>query len=251
MGGFYERLVGTTKMSLGKSIGRVSLTSSQLQRTLTKVETVINTGPLVYVDNNLQKPNHDTCTLFLHKYKDWYTSTDIKEWRWENWPQLSCWGDEHCRGVIGKLKKEQRHPEQFWELQKNHYLLNLGERSQLLNKHPRAQPIKEPRIRDIIQVKDSSPRETWRIGHVIEMIESQDEQEQAAKFMIPNKNILQRSFIHPYPLECNEEEQLNEIPSRINLKINRKGKELKNNELRTEMNQGDKAKHRPKRTAAV
>ena len=79
MGGFYERLVGTTKMSLGKSIGRVSLTSSQLQRTLTKVETVINTGPLVYVDSNLQKPNHDTCTLFLHKYKDWYTSTDIKE----------------------------------------------------------------------------------------------------------------------------------------------------------------------------
>lgn len=129
--------------------------------------------------------------------------------------------------------------------------MNLGERSQLLNKHQRVQPIKEPRIRDIIQVNDSSPRETWRIAHVIEMIESQDGQQQAAKFMIPNKNILQRSITHPYSLECNEEEQLNEIPSKINLKINRKGEELKSNELQTEMNKGDKTKNRPKRTAAV
>ena len=54
MGGFYERLVGITKMSLRKSIGRVSLTSSQLQTILTDIEAVINTRPLVYVDNDLE-----------------------------------------------------------------------------------------------------------------------------------------------------------------------------------------------------
>ena len=54
MGGFYERLVGITKMSLRKSIGRVSLTSSQLQTILTEIKAVINTRPLVYVDNNLE-----------------------------------------------------------------------------------------------------------------------------------------------------------------------------------------------------
>ena len=48
--------------------------------------------------------------------------------------------------------------------------------------------------------------------------------------MMPNKNILQRSIMHLYPLECYEEEQLNEIPSKINLKVNRKGEELKNDE---------------------
>ena len=46
MGGFYERLIG---MSLRTSIGRVNLTSSQLQTMLTEVEAVINTRPLVYV----------------------------------------------------------------------------------------------------------------------------------------------------------------------------------------------------------
>ena len=67
--------------------------------------------------------------------------------------------------------------------------------------------------------------------------------------MMPN--ILQRSIIHLYPLECNEEKQLNEIPSKINSKANRKGEELKNDELKTEMNQGDKAKHHPKKAATV
>ena len=53
MGKFYERLVGTTKISLRKSIGRMSLTSSQLQTILTEIEALINTRPLVYVDNDL------------------------------------------------------------------------------------------------------------------------------------------------------------------------------------------------------
>ena len=53
MGKFYERLVGTTKISLRKSIGRMSLTSSQLQTILTEIEALINTRPLVYIDNDL------------------------------------------------------------------------------------------------------------------------------------------------------------------------------------------------------
>ena len=54
MGVFYKRLVGITKMSLRKGIGMVSLTSSQLQTILTKIEELIKTRPLVYVDNNLE-----------------------------------------------------------------------------------------------------------------------------------------------------------------------------------------------------
>ena len=44
----------------------------------------------------------------------------------------------------------------------------------MLNKHPRVESVKEPRIGDIVQVEDSSPRGTWRTGRVNEMIESQD-----------------------------------------------------------------------------
>ena len=83
------------------------------------------------------------------------------------------------------------------------------------------------------------------------MIESQDGKQRAAKVMMLNKKILQRSLTHLYPLECNGEEQLNEILSKIDLKFNREGEELKSDKLRTEINQGGKVKHRPKRTAAV
>ena len=40
-------------------------------------------------------------------------------------------------------KKGQRHLEQFWELWKNHYLLNLREKRQLFNIHPRVQSLKD------------------------------------------------------------------------------------------------------------
>ena len=54
MGGFYQRLEGTSKRSLRKSIDRVTLASSQLQTILTKVEAVINTRPLEYGNNFLE-----------------------------------------------------------------------------------------------------------------------------------------------------------------------------------------------------
>ena len=54
MGGFYQRLVGITKMSLKKTIEKLYLTQTQLQTIITEVEAVINSGPLVYVDDDLE-----------------------------------------------------------------------------------------------------------------------------------------------------------------------------------------------------
>ena len=62
MGGFYERLVGITKIALKKTIGKLYLTHTQLQTIITEVEAVINSRPLVYVDddseNQIIMPNH-------------------------------------------------------------------------------------------------------------------------------------------------------------------------------------------------
>ena len=51
MGGFYERLVGTVKGALKKSIGKICLTEKKLETFLAEVEAVINkySRPLVYV----------------------------------------------------------------------------------------------------------------------------------------------------------------------------------------------------------
>ena len=54
MGGFYERLIGIASRSLRKSIGKLSLSSSQRQTILSEVEAIANTRPLTYVDNELK-----------------------------------------------------------------------------------------------------------------------------------------------------------------------------------------------------
>ena len=62
MGGFYEILVGITKIALKKTIGKLYLTHTQLQTIITEVEVVINSRPLVYMDDDLENqiimPNH-------------------------------------------------------------------------------------------------------------------------------------------------------------------------------------------------
>ena len=47
MGGFYERLVGTVKGALKKSIGKICLTEKKLETFLAEAE-AINSRPLVY-----------------------------------------------------------------------------------------------------------------------------------------------------------------------------------------------------------
>ena len=41
------------------------------------------------------------------------------------------------------------------------------------------------------------------MGCIVEMIRSSDGEERAAQVMMPNRNIIQRSIIHLYPIECN------------------------------------------------
>ena len=53
MQGFYERLVGISKMTLQKSIGKTCLTILQLQTFLTETEAIINLRPLVYLGEDL------------------------------------------------------------------------------------------------------------------------------------------------------------------------------------------------------
>ena len=44
----------------------------------------------------------------------------------------------------------------------------------MFNKHPRGQSVKEPKIGDIVQVKDSISRGRWRVGNAIKMMGSRN-----------------------------------------------------------------------------
>ena len=235
MGGFYQRLVGITKMALKKTIGKFCLTHTQLQTIITEVEAVINSRPLVYVNDDLENqiimPNH-------------FLSLNTKN----GTPELirNNKDDE----LLETWKKGNKHFEQFWKVWKDGYLLNLCERNQLFQKHPRIQAKKCPKIGDIVQIKDLLPRGTWRMGRIVEMIRSSDGEERAARVMMPNRNILQRSIIHLYPIECSDEEPNKENDDNLLNDNNLKGKHDEKTTQEQNKNNEIVKRNRPVRRAA-
>ena len=182
MGGFYESFVGTPKAALKKTIGKLYLTHSQLQAIITEVEAVINSRPLVYVDDDLENetitPNHflslntknGTTELIRNNEDDDKNDPDYQN------EELTT-----AHKLLEHWKKDNKRLEQFWKVWKDGYLLNLRERNQLFQKHPRIQAKKCPKIGDIVQIKDSLPRGTWRVGRIVEMIMSSDGEQRAAR----------------------------------------------------------------------
>ncbi|XP_057305456.1 uncharacterized protein LOC130642387 [Hydractinia symbiolongicarpus] len=207
MGGFYERLVGTTKMALKKSIGNLRLTSTQLQTILTEIEATLNSRPLTYLGDDLNDQTFITPAHFLSVNSK--TGCPQFERQEDDDPDYNNQPLTEGKKLLEIWKKGNRHLDQFWNIWKNHYLLSLRERSQTFMKHSKKQSSREPKVGDIVLIKDSTPRGTWRIGRIVELLKSRDNQERAAKVILPNQNVLQRSLVHLYPLETNDEETSN------------------------------------------
>ena len=180
---------------------------TQLQTIITEDEAVINILPLVYVVDDLKNqiitPNHILSLNTKNGTPELIRNNEDDD---KNDPDYQNEELTTAHELLKTWKKGNKHLEQFWKVWKDGYLLNLRERNQLFQKHPRIQAKKCPKIGDIVQIKDSLPRGTWRMGRIVEMIRSSDGEERAARVMMPNRNILQRSIIHLYPIECNDEE---------------------------------------------
>ena len=65
MGGFYERLVGMAKSSLRKAIQRKFLTTTQFRTYAIKCEHILNSRPLVYIDDDIRPTEAITPNYFL------------------------------------------------------------------------------------------------------------------------------------------------------------------------------------------
>ena len=68
---------------------------------------------------------------------------------------------------------------------------------------PCFQSSKEPKLGNISQIKDSTPRDTRRIGKITDFVNSQDDLKRAAKVRIANKHTLQCLLIHGYRTQTN------------------------------------------------
>ena len=196
--GFYERLVGTVKGALKKSIGKICLTDKKLETFLAEAEVVINFRSLVYVGEDFGSgfwltpadflglnPKSGIPIIEIHGPHDpdngKQSSTD---------KSVEIWG------------KDQQHLNSLWKVWKGDYLLNLRERRQTHVKGPRIQAAEEPIEGRIVFLKEDVPRGVWKMAKTTELISNNDGKIQAAKVLLPTKKVLNRSLTLLYPLEC-------------------------------------------------
>ena len=116
-GGFYERLVGMVESCIRKSIGRVLLTKDQLNTFLIETEAVLNSRPLVYVDEDISSNNIITPAHFINLLpKTGTPSVNIDD------DYKIC--KQSTKTLIELWKKGQNHLDAVWKLWKKDYLLS-------------------------------------------------------------------------------------------------------------------------------
>ena len=79
-----------------------------------------------------------------------------------------------------------------------------------LQKHlkaPRTQSSSQPTKGDVVLLKESSPRGTWRLAVVEELISSTDGEIRAATVQTASGKLLNRTLNFLYPLECAEQRE--------------------------------------------
>ena len=204
MGGFYERMVGLVKSSLRKAIGKKHLTEAQFTTFTTEAEGIINSRPLVYVDDDINSTNVITPMHFLSLIPKNGTPAITNED--DDDPDFKPRKETSSEELLAIWKKGQIHLDHLWKIWQGEYLLSLRERYQNSIKSTRVQSKLVPKIGQIVHIKEeingkSLPRGIWKMGKVTKLIESKDNEIRAATILLPTKKEVNRPINLLYPLE--------------------------------------------------
>ncbi|XP_011404755.1 PREDICTED: uncharacterized protein LOC105313216 [Amphimedon queenslandica] len=195
-GGMFERLVGSMKRCLRKTVGKSKLTFDELSTVITEVEGVLNSRPLSFVSTeDLEEPLTPAHFLLGRR------SLSL--------PDSFCYGEESediditSSALTKRMKHLNSTLEQFWRRWTNEYLLELRE-AHRYSKGSRNSSI--PTVGDIVLVHDEDkPRGFWKLSRIMELIVGSDGKIRGAIVRIGNKR-LRRPLQKLYPLEVSQQD---------------------------------------------
>ena len=195
-GGFWERLIGLTKSTLKKILGRTHATLSSLQTIVVEVEALLNDHPLTYISCDLDDlepitPSHllygrrivplPHCTVEDDEIND-PNFQDVSELR------------QRAKGQAIVIKH-------FWSRWKNEYLTALRETHRTTGNN--AQQIK---IGDVVLVHDDTARVNWRLAVIESLNKGEDGLVRSANIRTTTGRI-NRPIARLYPLEVTAADQ--------------------------------------------
>ena len=184
-GGVFERMIKSTKRCLKKVLLRSSLNFHELSTMLIEVENMINNRPLTYIDTDgideTLTPNH----LIHGRRLPIFNHDPVTN------PNTKCSTQRRFLYRSKVLKDFVKR----WEIS---YLAQLRQS----NREHKTNVTRLPKLNDVVLVHDNSPRLSWKIARVVELLKSSDDVCRAAVIrMCGSGKLLKRAIRCLYPLE--------------------------------------------------
>lgn len=189
-GGFWERLVRSVKTSLRKVLGKASLTFEEMPTLLAEVEATLNSRPLTFVHNELDKPQPLTPAHFLVGER--LTSLPPKPFPADyDHPTVSK------ADMTKRWRYRNRLMTNLWNRWRKDYLLDLKS-ARSCNTHKPT----EFKMGDIVLIGDANmPRQTWKLGKIEELFPGRDGKVRSCAVRTSTGTVLKRPIQLLYALE--------------------------------------------------
>jgi len=200
-GGFYERLNSLIKSCLRKSIGKKYVNFDSFITLLTEVESIINSRPLTYISDDNDKITILRPIDFLLPHT--YVGTPVEARNGDQWyhPRLDT-----TEKLEQYWKRSMEILDKFWVIWYDEYLANLRERSPFEHKHKKLEAIGEPKIGEVVIIKDDNHpnRGFWKLGKIAELNVGIDGLVRSAEVKLGDKTVIKRPVNNLFPLEIND-----------------------------------------------
>ena len=189
-GGFWERLIGMTKSSLKKVLGRTFATLSTLQTVIVEIEGILNDRPLTYLSSDVKDPEPLTPAHLLYGRR----IVSLPYHRVEDDELVDPeFGAEST--VMKRAKVQALMLKHFWTRWRSEYLTNLREFHKMTGNN--SQQVKAG---DVVLIHDDTPRVNWKYAVIEGVIRGNDGLIRAANIRTSTGKTT-RPITKLYPLE--------------------------------------------------
>ena len=163
-GGYWERLIGLTKASIKKTLGRAHIILLTLQTIVTEVEAVLNDRPLTHISDDITDPQPLTPAHLLHGRR--ITKLPHQPATLEELQDLDY---SHAESVRRDAKIQSILLQHFVSRWKHEYLTSLREFYR-----PSGTSGQRINVGDVVLVHDDCPRINWKMAVVEGLVKGGD-----------------------------------------------------------------------------
>ena len=191
-GGFWERLVQSTKRCLRKTLGKSKLNYEELLTVIIEIEGVLNSRPLCHTyDESIDEVITPSHLMFGRRLLSVFHD-DLQPENVDFSPATLTNRTKHINKLLSN----------FWNTWSKEYLIGLRE----FHKDHNRIPERQISLGEVVLVEDKLPRNRWKMAVVTELYKGKDNYVRGCKLRTLTRNTSRISYLNRpvnklYPLE--------------------------------------------------